>query len=90
LNANCSPAIKSSATENTSSVNFYTRKPIFILNGRINGLWYGTLFPDVPAIFLDDADFSRLWSGPNRVLYLDWRRMEAERPFENSVGIPAG
>jgi len=29
----------------TSSVNFYTGVQESILNGRINGLWYGSLFP---------------------------------------------
>ena len=36
---------------NASSVNFYTRQQMFILNGRINGLWYGSLFPDAPPDF---------------------------------------
>ncbi len=51
----------------TSSVNFYTEKQLLIWNGRINGLWYGSLFPDAPQIFLDDAQFAALWSGPTRV-----------------------
>jgi len=38
-----------------------------ILNGRINGLWYGSLFPDAPAIFLDDAQFATLWASAKRV-----------------------
>ena len=52
---------------NASSVNFYTGKPMLILNGRINGLWLGSLFPDSPAIFLDDAQFAKLWTGADRV-----------------------
>jgi 4-amino-4-deoxy-L-arabinose transferase and related glycosyltransferases of PMT family len=52
---------------NASSVRFYTGRQLFILNGRINGLWYGSLFPDSPDIFLDDARFGKLWSGANRV-----------------------
>ena len=52
---------------NASSVRFYTGQPLLILNGRINGLWYGSLFPDSPDIFLDDARFNKLWSGVNRV-----------------------
>jgi hypothetical protein len=46
----------------TSSINFYTGVQEYILNGRINGLWFGSLFPDSPQIFLDDAQFARLWS----------------------------
>jgi 4-amino-4-deoxy-L-arabinose transferase-like glycosyltransferase len=50
-----------------SSVNFYTHQQMLIWNGRINGLWFGSLFPDAPQIFLDDAQFARLWAGPIRV-----------------------
>jgi 4-amino-4-deoxy-L-arabinose transferase-like glycosyltransferase len=50
-----------------SSVNFYTRQQMLIWNGRINGLWYGSLFPDAPQIFLDDAQFAQLWTSPNRI-----------------------
>ena len=52
---------------NASSVRFYTGRPLLILNGRINGLWYGSLFPDAPDIFLDDARFNSLWGGAYRV-----------------------
>jgi len=52
---------------NASSINFYTREQMLILNGRINGLWYGSLFPDAPQIFLDDAQFTRIWAGTGRV-----------------------
>jgi hypothetical protein len=50
-----------------SSVNFYTRQQMLIWNGRINGLWYGSLFPDAPQIFLDDAQFAQLWTSPRRI-----------------------
>ena len=55
---------------NASSINFYTREQMLILNGRINGLWYGSLFPDAPQIFLDDAQFAKLWSGASRVFFV--------------------
>lgn len=51
----------------TSSINFYTGVQELILNGRVNGLWYGSLFPDSPPIFLDDAQFATLWNGTKRV-----------------------
>jgi hypothetical protein len=50
----------------TSSVNFYTEKQLLIWNGRINGLWYGSLFPDAPKIFLEDPQFAALWAGTAR------------------------
>jgi 4-amino-4-deoxy-L-arabinose transferase-like glycosyltransferase len=55
---------------NASSVNFYTRQQVYILNGRINGLWYGSLFPDAPQIFLDNEQFAKMWEGPGRVYFV--------------------
>jgi hypothetical protein len=52
---------------NASSVRFYTGQQIYVLNGRVNGLWYGSLFPDSPPIFFDDAQFAQLWAGPSRI-----------------------
>jgi len=55
---------------NASSVNFYTRKQMLIVNGLINGLWFGSLFPDAPRIFLDDAQLAQLWAGANRIYFV--------------------
>jgi 4-amino-4-deoxy-L-arabinose transferase-like glycosyltransferase len=55
---------------NASSVNFYTRRQMLIFNGRINGLWYGSLFPDAAPIFIDDARLARTWSGPNKTYFV--------------------
>ncbi len=66
----------------TSSINFYTGVQESILNGRINGLWYGSLFPDAPAIFLDDAEFAALWASTKRVYLVcpsDERRAYLEK-----------
>ena len=39
-----------------------------MLNSRENGnLYYGSLFPDSPAVFEDDASLERLWRGAGRV-----------------------
>jgi 4-amino-4-deoxy-L-arabinose transferase-like glycosyltransferase len=53
-----------------SSVNFYTEKQMLIYKGRINGLWFGSLFPDTPPIFLEDPQLANLWSGPTRVYFV--------------------
>ncbi len=53
--------------ESGSTLNFYTGKQVHILNGRSSDLWYGSLFPDAPQIFEDDASFARLWQGAQRV-----------------------
>jgi hypothetical protein len=53
--------------EGGSSINFYTRKMVYILNGRAANLEYGSYFEDAPRIFLDNQEFSRLWNGSSRV-----------------------
>jgi len=53
--------------EEGSTINFYTGVQVRILNGRSSNLWYGSLFPDAPAIFDDTASFQRLWQGSTRV-----------------------
>ena len=53
-----------------SSVNFYTGVQLHMLNGRVNDLWFGSLFPDSPQVFEDDASFAKLWVGPGRVFFI--------------------
>ena len=53
--------------EGGSSINFYTRKMVYILNGRSANLEYGSYFEDAPRIFLDDQELATLWSSSSRV-----------------------
>lgn len=53
--------------EAASSVNFYTHRQLRILNGRRNNIWYGSTFPDAPAIFDDDQSFEALWRSTTAV-----------------------
>src|ERR1039457_7045263 len=54
--------------DEASTLNFYTRRPIHIVNSREEGnMYYGALFPDAPSIFEDDASLQALWKGPKRV-----------------------
>jgi len=55
--------------EGGSSLNFYTRRTVYILNGRSANLEYGSYFEDAPKLFLADADLAKMWAGPTR-LYL--------------------
>ena len=50
-----------------SSLLFYTRHSVLLVNGRINGTWFGSFWPDAPPIFSDDADLHRRWTGAQRV-----------------------
>jgi hypothetical protein len=50
-----------------STMGFYLRRQVRILNGRSSNLWYGSFFNDAPHLFDDDASFGRLWSGSQRI-----------------------
>jgi hypothetical protein len=56
-----------------STLLFYTpQRPqhVLLVNGRVNGPWFGSFWPDAPQIFPDDAQLRRLWGGPQRVFLL--------------------
>jgi 4-amino-4-deoxy-L-arabinose transferase-like glycosyltransferase len=55
-----------------STLLFYTRQPVHFVNGRVNGTWYGSFWPDAPAVFDDDASLDRLWAGPRRIFLLPY------------------
>jgi 4-amino-4-deoxy-L-arabinose transferase-like glycosyltransferase len=65
--------------EAASSVNYYTRHQLRILNGRCNNIWYGSRFPDAPQIFDDDASFEKLWRGDKPVFLLTDAKASSDR-----------
>jgi len=50
-----------------SSLLFYLRRPIELVNGNTTSMWWGSTYPDAPHIFLDDQDLKRAWNSPQRV-----------------------
>jgi hypothetical protein len=50
-----------------STLGFYLRRQVRILDGRSSDLWYGSFFNDAPRLFDDDASFKRRWSGGQRI-----------------------
>lgn len=69
------------AYEDASTLNFYTRQNIHILNHREEGNVYnGALYPDAPSIFETDASLRQLWQGPHRVFV--WTEEENAAPIE--------
>ena len=50
-----------------SSLLFYLRQPIELVEGRTTSMWFGSTFPDAPHIYLSDADLQRDWTGPQRL-----------------------
>jgi 4-amino-4-deoxy-L-arabinose transferase-like glycosyltransferase len=70
--------------EAASSVNFYTRRQMRILNGRRNNIWYGSTFPDAPAVFDDDSAFEKLWNSGRRVFL--WTEEDNVPSYVKSAG----
>ena len=50
-----------------SSLLFYLRRPIDLVEGRTTSMWFGSTFADAPTIYLSDADLQRDWAGSERV-----------------------
>ena len=67
-----------------SSVMFYANRRALLLNGRINNIEYGSYAPGAPDVFLDDKQFARLWSQPER--YYLVAAVPAVARFEKLVG----
>ncbi len=58
-----------------SSLLFYirdTRSHVLMVNGRVNGPWFGSFWPDAPKIFLDDDGLKQMWAGPQRIFLLTY------------------
>ncbi len=50
-----------------STLIFYTQQEIHLINGRVNGLWYGSFWPDAPPIFETESSLRQLWASPRRI-----------------------
>jgi hypothetical protein len=54
--------------EDASTLNFYGHFQLHVLNARGKGnLYYGSLFPDSPQVFEDDASLGAMWRDAGRV-----------------------
>ena len=50
-----------------STLIFYTGQQVHLINGRVNGLWFGSFWPDSPPIFETEDSLRQLWAGPQRI-----------------------
>ncbi len=65
-----------------STLLFYTRHPVVLVNGRVNGPWFGSFWPDAPPIFADESALHSAWTGPHRLFLLTYekqREMQLEK-----------
>jgi 4-amino-4-deoxy-L-arabinose transferase-like glycosyltransferase len=53
--------------ESGSTMNFYTRQPVYMLNHRSSNLEFGSYLPGAPRRFFDDAEFRAAWTGDARI-----------------------
>jgi 4-amino-4-deoxy-L-arabinose transferase-like glycosyltransferase len=67
-----------------SSVAFYTGLNPLLLNGKRMNLEYGAAAPGAPAVFLNDSEFTAVWTSPKKYYFIA-RQQEADR-IENLVG----
>jgi 4-amino-4-deoxy-L-arabinose transferase-like glycosyltransferase len=50
-----------------SSLLFYLRRPIELVNGNTTSMWWGSTYPDAPHIFLNDQELQEAWNSNQRV-----------------------
>lgn len=50
-----------------SSLLFYLRRSIQLVEGRTTSMWFGSTFPDAPHIYLSDSDLLRDWNASGRI-----------------------
>lgn len=70
-----------------STLLFYTGQPVHLVNGRINGPWFGSFWPDAPAIFEDEASLHRLWAGPQRIFLLTYNQQQRTRDLQPFASV---
>jgi 4-amino-4-deoxy-L-arabinose transferase-like glycosyltransferase len=67
-----------------SSLVFYTHQQVHLINGRVNGLWYGSFWPDAPHIFETEDSLHHLWASPQRIFFFTYNpsaRIKDLAPF---------
>jgi hypothetical protein len=69
--------------EHASSLNFYTGIRLLSVHEPTGNMWYGSLFPDAPPVWLTVQGLHELWSGPGRVFV--WAEHEEPKEME---GLP--
>jgi 4-amino-4-deoxy-L-arabinose transferase-like glycosyltransferase len=70
-----------------SSLIFYTHHPLHLINGNVNGLWYGSFWPDSPSIFETEETLRRQWSGPGRVFLFTYNPAARTRDLAGFGGV---
>ncbi|MEO6801977.1 MAG: glycosyltransferase family 39 protein [Granulicella sp.] len=62
-----------------STLIFYTHQQVHLIDGRVNGLWYGSFWPDAPQIFETEDSLHKLWASPQRVFLFTYNADRREK-----------
>jgi hypothetical protein len=62
-----------------STLIFYTGHQVHVVDGRFNGLWYGSFWPDSPPVFETDATLRALWQQPRRIFLLTYHATDRQQ-----------
>ncbi|HET7205184.1 MAG TPA: glycosyltransferase family 39 protein [Terriglobales bacterium] len=60
--------------ENASTLNFYTGVHLLSMHQPTGNMWYGSKFPDAPAVWESPEGFAQLWAGESHVFL--WTDLE--------------
>ncbi len=50
-----------------STLIFYTGQQVHLIDGRVNGLWFGSFWPDSPHVFETEETLRQLWASPQHI-----------------------
>jgi 4-amino-4-deoxy-L-arabinose transferase-like glycosyltransferase len=62
-----------------STLIFYTGQQVHLINGRINGLWYGSFWPDAPRLFETEDSLRQLWASRRRIFLFTYNPIARTR-----------
>ena len=62
-----------------STLIFYTGQQVHLIDGRVNGLWYGSFWPDAPHIFETEDSLHQLWASPRRIFLFTYNPAARDR-----------
>jgi 4-amino-4-deoxy-L-arabinose transferase-like glycosyltransferase len=72
-----------------STLIFYTGQQVHLINGRVNGLWYGSFWPDAPHIFETENSLHQLWASPRRVFLFTYNPTARTRDLASYGSVQA-
>ena len=71
-----------------STLVFYTRQQVHLIDGRVNGLWYGSFWPDAPRRLRNRSLASHpLVRAPRHIFLLHLQRRRTPEPTSHRMAI---